>query len=147
VVVSLVLVSHSPALLVALREMIDDASPAPVALHLAGGTDDGRLGTSVGRIADALRAAASPDGTVVLYDSGSAWLAITFALEELPVEAQRGVAVTDAPLVEGSMAAAAMANRSAPLDEVMAAADAALRSEKRPPDKGGMSRKEDAIDD
>ena len=52
---------------------------------IAGGTDDGRLGTSAPRIAAALRStlAASPDGVLVLLDLGSAALSLEMALEDL----------------------------------------------------------------
>jgi dihydroxyacetone kinase DhaKLM complex PTS-EIIA-like component DhaM len=131
-VVSLVLVSHSGPLLVALRQMIDDSVGRGPAVELAGGTDDGRFGTSLRRVSAALTAADSPDGTVVVYDSGSAWLTISFAVDGLaPVHRQR-VAVSDAPLVEGALAAAARAAQDAQLAEVLDAAANALRSEKRP---------------
>jgi phosphocarrier protein FPr len=68
----------------------------------------------------------------VLYDTGSAWLTIGFALDELtPGELARTV-LSDAPLVEGALAAAARAAEGAPLAEVAAAAGAALESDKRP---------------
>lgn len=131
------LVSHSPSLLDALREMVDDAVDRPPPVHLAGGTDDGRLGTSLGRVSTALHDARRAPGTLVLYDSGSAWLTIGFALDALAPDARGRVAVSDAPLVEGTLAAAARAAQGAPLGEVVEAAEAALRTEKRPAQPAG----------
>jgi dihydroxyacetone kinase DhaKLM complex PTS-EIIA-like component DhaM len=131
-VVSLVLVSHSGPLLVALRQMIDDSVGHSPAVELAGGTDDGRFGTSLRRVSAALTAADSPDGTVVVYDSGSAWLTISFAVDGLAPVHRGRVVVSDAPLVEGALAAAARAAQDAQLAEVLDAAANALRSEKRP---------------
>lgn len=129
--VSLVLVSHSPRLLDALQEMIRAASnPAPP-LHLAGGTQDGRLGTSLSGVLAALRGADTPDGTLVIYDSGSAWLTIGFALDALGPSHRARIVVSGAPLVEGALAAAARAARGAPLAEVARAAADAMRSEKQ----------------
>ena len=132
--VSLVLVSHSAPLLDALLQMIRDSIGRPPAVELAGGTDDGRYGTSLGRVGAALSAADGPDGTVVFYDSGSAWLTISFALDGLSPAQRSRLAVSDAPLVEGAMVAAARAGQEAPLAEVLAAAAEALATEKRPAD-------------
>lgn len=131
--VSLVLVAHSAALLAALRELIVSGLELPPEIHLAGGTDDRRLGTSLTDVRAALEAASgSLDGTLVLYDCGSAWLTISFALDDLEPARRARVVVSDAPLVEGAMAAAARAAQGAPLGEVVDAAERALVSEKRP---------------
>ncbi len=129
--VSLVLVSHSPQLLDALLQMIEESIEHPPVVEVAGGTDDGRSGTSLARVVAAL-GAAGPDGTVVLYDSGSAWLTISFAIDALAPDLRRRVVVSDAPLVEGALVAAARAGRNAPLAEVVDAAARALITEKRP---------------
>lgn len=126
------LVAHSAPLLLALRQMIGTSIGDPPQVELAGGTDDGRFGTSLQRVRVALAAAESAEGTVVLYDSGSAWLTISFALDALTSVQRSRVAVSDAPLVEGAMVAAARARRNAPLKEVVEAAAQALQTEKRP---------------
>ncbi len=138
--VSLVLVAHSFPLLAALRQMIDDSIGRPVAVELAGGTDDGRFGTSLTRVRSALTRAEGADGTVVLYDSGSAWLTISFALDGLTPGQRARVAVSDAPLVEGALVAAARAGQEAPLDEVLEAASRALATEKRPAEAAALER-------
>ncbi len=130
--VSLVLVSHSEPLLDALLRMIEDGIEHPPAVELAGGTDDGRFGTSLARVGAALAAADVSDGTLVLYDSGSAWLTISFAIDGLAPEVRRRTVVSDAPLVEGALVAAARAGQNAPLAEVVDAAARALVTEKRP---------------
>jgi dihydroxyacetone kinase DhaKLM complex PTS-EIIA-like component DhaM len=136
-VVSLVLVSHSAPLLDALLQMIEDGIEHHPTVELAGGTDDGRYGTSLRRVGAALTAADGPDGTIVLYDSGSAWLTISFALDGLTPAQRSRLAVSDAPLVEGAMVAAARAGQEAPLTEVLEAASQALMTEKRPADAMG----------
>jgi dihydroxyacetone kinase DhaKLM complex PTS-EIIA-like component DhaM len=134
-VVSLVLVSHSAPLLDALLHMIEDSVEHPPVIELAGGTDDGRPGTSLARVGAALDTARGSDGTLLLYDSGSAWLTISFAIDALPPAERRRIAVSDAPLVEGAMVAAARAGQGAPLAEVAEAAARALVTEKRPADE------------
>ncbi len=130
--VSLVLVSHSAPLLDALLQMIEDGIGHPPVVELAGGTDDERFGTSLKRVGAALESARGPDGTLVLYDSGSAWLTISFAIDALPSPTRERVVVSDAPLVEGAMVAAARAGQGAPLAEVVDAVARALVTEKRP---------------
>jgi len=132
--VSLVLVAHSDRLLAALVEMLGVPLTDGPRCFVAGGTEDGRMGTSLARVRTALRDGldASDDGCLVLYDTGSAWLTIGFALDELtPGELARTL-LSDAPLVEGALAAAARAAEGAPLAEVAAAAGAGLESDKRP---------------
>lgn len=139
--VSLVLVAHSDRLLGALVEMIEATTATPPPCSTAGGTDDGRMGTSLVRIRAALRAGldSSPAGCLVLYDTGSAWLTIEFALDELSAEDRSRVLLSTGPLVEGALAAAARAGDGAPLEEVAEVAASALQRDKRPsaePDAG-----------
>ena len=132
--VSLVLVAHSDRLLGALVEMIEATTASPPPCSTAGGTDDGRMGTSLARIRAALRAGldAGSDGCVVLYDTGSAWLTIEFAIDELTANERSRIALSTGPLVEGALAAAARAADGASLDEVAATAAVALERDKRP---------------
>ena len=132
----LVLISHSGTLADGLREMVAQVAGDEVAVGTAGGTEDGRLGTSAPRIAGALRSTldASPDGVLVLLDLGSAALSLELALEELdPLERAR-VQVSEAPLVEGAILAAVQASIGASLGEVTAAAEGATSMAKLPRD-------------
>lgn len=133
--VSLVLVAHSDLLLTALVEVVRDITRTAPPCFIAGGTDDGRLGTSLAKVRAAIRdgLGASDDGCLVLYDTGSAWLTIGFAIDDLAVEDRPRVELSDAPLVEGTLAAAARAADGAPLAEVAVAATSALETDKRPP--------------
>lgn len=143
--VSLVLVAHSQPLLDALAALIARVVHPCPPCFTAGGTDDGRFGTSLERVTGALRAAldAPANGVLVLYDSGSAWLTIGFAMDELPADEQARIALSDGPLVEGALAAAARAGDGASLDEVAEAAGRALETDKRPAnDPGQEARKE-----
>src|SRR5262249_30965918 len=86
----------------------------------AGGAADGSLGTSVDHIQERLRQVASPDGTLVLVDLGSAVLSVEMAIEAL--SAGR-VQISDAPLVEGAYLAAVEASaEGATLEQVGEAA-------------------------
>jgi dihydroxyacetone kinase phosphotransfer subunit len=125
--VSLVLVSHSATLVEGLRDMVAQVAGSDVRVAIAGGTEDGRLGTSAPRIADALRTAIGEsaeraDGVLVLLDLGSAALSLELALEDLTPEDRAIVRVSSGPLVEGAVMAAVQASIGASLDEVAQAA-------------------------
>ena len=122
--VGLVLVSHSARLADGLREMVAQVAGDDVPVATAGGTDDGRLGTSAPLIAAAIRSSlgAGADGVLVLVDLGSAVLSLEVALDELDAADRDRVRISEAPLVEGAVLAAVQASVGASLDEVAEAA-------------------------
>jgi len=134
--VGLVLISHSAMLVDGLRDMVAQVAGDAVAVEVAGGTDDGRLGTSAPQIATALRSAlaGSSDGVVVLLDLGSAALSLEIALDELDPTDRERVRISEAPLVEGAVLAAVQASVGASLAEVEAAAATAATMAKIPRD-------------
>ena len=132
--VGLVLISHSGALVEGLRDMVAQVAGDDVPLAIAGGTEDGRLGTSAPRIGAAIRSTldAGADAVLVLLDLGSAALSLELALEDLPDEERGRIRVSEAPLVEGAILAAVQASIGAGIDEVAAAADGAASMAKLP---------------
>jgi dihydroxyacetone kinase phosphotransfer subunit len=131
--VGIVLISHSGTLVDGLRDMVAQVAGDDVAIGTAGGTDDGRLGTSAPRIAEAIGAVLrQSDGAVVLLDLGSAALSLEIALEGLSEDERARVRVTEAPLVEGAILAAVQASVGASLADVAAAAESAATMAKLP---------------
>lgn len=130
----LVLISHSDTLVSGLRDMVMQVAGESVAIGTAGGTEDGRLGTSAPRIAAALQSTldASPEGALVLFDLGSAALSLELALEDLAPADRDRTRVSEGPLVEGAILAAVQASVGASLAEVEAAAAAAATMTKMP---------------
>ena len=122
--VGLVVVSHSEALARGVAEVAGQMAP-DVVIAAAGGTDDGGIGTSLERVLAAIAQAAAGAGAVVLYDLGSAQMTAETALELLDEPQRARVAVVDAPLVEGAIAAATAAGGGADLATVVAAARSA----------------------
>jgi PTS hybrid protein len=120
--VGLVLVSHSAKIAEGLVELARQMAPS-VALIPAGGTEEGRIGTSFDRVSAAIAEADRGDGVAVFCDLGSAILTAETALDFLD-DASR-VRIVDAPLVEGVVAAAVAAEGGASLDEVVAAGETA----------------------
>ena len=120
--VSLVVVSHSGKIADGAVELAAQMAPDVVILA-AGGTMDGRIGTSLEKVLAALDQTTGGDGTVVLTDLGSAVMTAESAMEF--AEDPAGVALADAPLVEGVVAAAVAAQGGADLQSVKRAAEAA----------------------
>ena len=125
--VGLVLVSHSEQLAAGLRDMVVQLAPGDVTVEAAGGTDDGRFGTSYQRIEAAIAAADGGHGVVVLANLGSAVLTARTVLDDHP---RPDVLLVDAPIVEGAVAAAVLAATGADLDDVSTAASEARETPK-----------------
>jgi PTS hybrid protein len=121
VTVRLVVVSHSEKIADGAAELAAQMAPDVVILT-AGGTSDGRIGTSLEKVMSALDQAAGGDGVVVVTDLGSAVMTAESALEFAGDPA--GVLLADAPLVEGLVAAAVAAQSGAGVEAVKLAAEA-----------------------
>jgi phosphoenolpyruvate---glycerone phosphotransferase subunit DhaM len=122
-VVGIVVVSHSRDIAAGTACLAAQMAGPDVPIETAGGTADGRLGTDATRVAAALAAADRGAGVVVLGDLGSAILTVRSILED--VEANGGVRLLDAPLVEGAVAAAVTASAGLGIDDVARAAEEA----------------------
>jgi PTS hybrid protein len=123
--VRLVVVSHSEKIADGAVQLAAQMAP-DVVMIAAGGTSDGRIGTSLEKVMSALDQAAGGDGVVVLTDLGSAVMTAESA-QEL-AEDPSAVLLADAPLVEGLVAAAVAAQGGADLIAVKRAAEAVYRS-------------------
>lgn len=124
--VGLVLVSHSAKLAEGIAELIASMQP-DLPVRAAGGTEDGRLGTSADRIYRALVELDNPEGVLLLIDLGSALLSAEVAMEWLDDETRARVMISDAPLVEGAALVAVNAALNLPLADLAEAAQEARR--------------------
>src|SRR5450759_272308 len=97
-------------------------------IGVAGGLDrpGNSLGTDAVRVVRAIEEAWSEDGVLVLMDLGSAVLSAEMALDLLPEERRDHVVLTEAPLVEGAVAAAVAAGLGDSLEKVADEARGAL---------------------
>ena len=133
--VAFVIVSHSEALARGVCELAAQMAP-DVRFEAAGGTDDGRIGTSYDRVESALEAALASvggegSGVVVLTDLGSATMTVESVIEMCD-EPER-VRFVDTCLVEGAVASSVRAQLGESLSQVAeAAACLAPRLESEP---------------
>jgi PTS hybrid protein len=119
--VRIVVVSHSDKIADGAVELAAQMAPDVMMLP-AGGTSDGRIGTSMEKVMAALETAAGGDGVVVLTDLGSAVMTAESAMEF--AEGGAPVLLADAPIVEGLVAAAVAAQGGASVHAVRRAAEA-----------------------
>jgi phosphoenolpyruvate-protein phosphotransferase/dihydroxyacetone kinase phosphotransfer subunit len=125
--VGIVVVSHSETLAQGVVRLAREMGGEELALEAAGGMDEeGVLGTDAERVRAAIERTMSDDGVLVLMDLGSALMSAEFAVEMLAEGADR-VVLSEAPLVEGAVAAAVAARSGASLQEVADEARGALR--------------------
>ena len=127
--VGIVLVSHSAALAEAVVELARQMGGSDVPLEAAGGVQDERdaLGTDAALVEQAIERAGSEDGVLVLMDLGSAVMSAEMAVDMLGDDQRDGVLLSEAPLVEGAVAAAAAARAGGSLEDVAREARAGLR--------------------
>ena len=125
--VGIVLVSHSAALADGLRELLGQIGSAAVPVVAAGGTADGRIGTSYDKILAAIGEADQGAGVLILPDLGSSVLTVMAVLEDDP---RPDLLMVDAPFVEGAVAAAVTASSGADLQTVAGAARSARQTVK-----------------
>jgi dihydroxyacetone kinase phosphotransfer subunit len=151
-VIGIVLVSHSHRIAEGAAELAREMGGPDVRIEATGGLDepDRPIGTDAVLVQRAVERAWSDDGVLVLMDLGSAVLSTEMALELLPEDRRVKILLTDAPLVEGAVAAAVTARIGASLEEVAAEArsglvaksahlglEAAVRPEPAPREGGG----------
>lgn len=120
--VGIVIVSHSAKIADGVRELAGQMAGRDQKIVAAGGMADGGIGTDALMIRDAVIAADSGDGVVILVDLGSAVLSAQTAIELLGEEPGTVVEISDAPLVEGAVSAAVQASIGSSLNDVVAAA-------------------------
>lgn len=123
--VGVVFVSHSDQIANGLLDLARQmAKNAPLAA--AGGTDDGRIGTSFDKVSAAIAAVDQGVGVVMLCDLGSAILTAETALDFLDDTVRERVRIVDAPLVEGGVAASVSSEGGGTLLDVVEAAESAV---------------------
>ena len=118
--VSFVIVSHSASLANGVCELAAQMAP-DVHFEAAGGTDDGRIGTSYDLVETALEAALAAvdgegSGVIVLTDLGSATMTVESVID-MSDEPER-VRFVDTCLVEGAVASSVRAQLGEDLDQV-----------------------------
>ena len=126
--IGIVLVSHSAALADGILELVRQMVGDRVPLAAAGGTSVAAapIGTDPLKVLAAIEAVYSADGVLVLMDMGSAIMSAEAAIDMLPGDQQHHIYLCEAPLVEGTLAAAVRAMTGGSIEQVFAEARSAL---------------------
>jgi multiphosphoryl transfer protein len=130
--IGIVLVSHSKALALGIRELVMQmvGPEFPLAIAAGVGDDFDEVGTDAVHVAEVLKPFCEGDGAVVLMDLGSAVLSAQTALDLLEAEEipdwQTKIRLCSAPIVEAAVAASVAANSGGDLDAVLREAMSAL---------------------
>ena len=123
--VGMVIVSHSAKVAEGIAEMAAQMARPEQSIIAAGGMADGGIGTDAMRVNEAICRADGGDGVLIMVDLGSAVLSAETALEFLDAEQQARVRIADAPVLEGSIAAAVEASLGSDLAKVAQTAEEA----------------------
>ena len=113
--VGIVLVSHSRALVEALRDYTRVIAPR-AAVAVAGGIPNGEFGTSYGSVYRAVSEVNNPDGVIVLIDMGAAAMVVKMVLSDLD---DPRVRMVDCPFVEGAVEATVQAQAGVERDTII----------------------------
>ena len=117
--IGIVIVSHSRRIAEGVVDLAREMGGEDVVLEAAGGTDEeGALGTDAMRVLRAIDESYSDDGVLVLMDLGSAVMSAEMAVEMIEESKRDRVLLSEAPLVEGAVAAATAARLGRTLEEV-----------------------------
>lgn len=123
--VGVVIVSHSQKVAEGIQEMALQMAAPQQKVVAAGGMADGSIGTDAVRVSEAIIAANTGDGVVILVDLGSAVLSTETAFEFLDDELRNQVKIANAPILEGAISAVVEASLGSPLATVVATAEGA----------------------
>lgn len=128
--VGIVIVSHSQKVAEGIRDMALQMSKPEQQIIAAGGMDNGEIGTDVMKISEAMIAANTGDGVVVMVDLGSAVMSTDTALELFDEETRDQIKIADAPILEGAISATVEASLGSSLATVLATAEGARNFKK-----------------
>ena len=149
--VGIIVVSHSHQVAVgACKLALQMAGEEGILAIPAGGTDDDEIGTSIEKVSRALEQVLAQGDALVLADLGSAVMVTQMAVEMLPPEEQTRVRISNAPVIEGAIAAVVAAAGGGDLDVVQKAAERALeiaKVEKDTPGDGPLPSPPDTEDE
>lgn len=117
--IGVVLVSHSKKITEGIKEMVMEMAGEESRVLSAGGTDDGRLGTSAPLIMDNINKCSDCDKILIFCDLGSSVLSSEMAIELLDEEMSKKCILVDGPIVEGALVASVQATVTNDVNEIL----------------------------
>ncbi|HLS60971.1 MAG TPA: dihydroxyacetone kinase phosphoryl donor subunit DhaM [Virgibacillus sp.] len=114
--VGIVIISHSEKVTIGIQEILHEVLP-DFPIGIAGGSDDGEIGTSVEKIMKAIDHVDHGQGTLLFYDLGSAKMNAELVIDMKDTES---IKIVEAPLLEGAYVGAVESNMGKTMDEIIA---------------------------
>lgn len=115
--VGIVLVSHSEKVVMGIQEILHEVLD-DFPLAIAGGTDEGGIGTSFEKIKDAIDLVYSQKGVLIFYDLGSAKMNAELAIE---MSGKDNITIVEGPILEGAYIGAVESNMGQTIEEIIEA--------------------------
>ncbi len=103
--IGLILVSHSEKITEGIKDLVVEMTKDAVPIISAGGTSDGRLGTSADKVMDAINELSNCNNILIFTDIGSSIMSSEIALDLVDEELKNKCILVDAPMVEGAFVA------------------------------------------
>lgn len=122
--VGIVIISHSEQVAEGIREIIRQVVEE-VPVEIAGGTDDGDIGTSLDKIMNAIERADQNSGVLLFYDLGSAKMNAEIAME---MSNNENIFLVEAPILEGAYIAAVEASIGKNVEEIIESINESFRN-------------------
>nr|WP_285800485.1 MULTISPECIES: dihydroxyacetone kinase phosphoryl donor subunit DhaM [unclassified Exiguobacterium] len=110
----MIIVSHSSKIAEGIQDLMKEMAPV-VPIHLAGGLEDGAIGTDVNRILTALNEVKGE--ALLLSDIGSATMNAELAIDMY--EGDKEVAFFDGPIVESAFIASVSSGNDMSLSDIV----------------------------
>ena len=117
--IGLILVSHSEKITDGIKDLVIEMTKDAVPIISAGGTSDGRLGTSADKVVDAINELSNCNNILIFTDIGSSIMSSEIALDLVDEEIKNKCILVDAPMVEGAFVAGVQSMVSDDVDLVL----------------------------
>lgn len=113
-IVELIIVSHSAKIAEGIQDLLKEMAPT-VPIHLAGGLEDGSIGTDVNRILEVIEEV--NEQALILSDIGSATMNAELALDLY--EGDKSIQFYDGPIVESAFVAAVSSGNGMDVKQIL----------------------------
>lgn len=117
--IGLILVSHSKKITDGIKELVIEMTKDSVPIISAGGTSDGRLGTSADLIIEAINELSACNNILIFTDLGSSIMSSEIAIDLVDEDLRAKCILVDAPIVEGAFVAGVQSMVSEDVDAVL----------------------------
>jgi len=121
--IGMILISHSENIALGLKDLVNEMNDGSVTVVAAGGTSDGRIGTSAIKIQEAIESLEDCDHLLIYADLGSSILSAETALDLVDEDLADRCRIVDCPIVEGALSGMVIAAGSGDVEAAVKASE------------------------